>query len=394
MSEYFIYYTSINIVGAVIFGIMLWHDRMRVDKQEKQLRYDQALIAFMLYYVSDAIWVGVDSGVFPANSFTILATDFSNFVIMTAITYTWLRYVMAVEQIPRRNSGVVRFTLLFPFAISVMVLIVTYLVAPGLLIDENFKTTGMFDAFMVTVPYIYLIAVIVYTVRAAIREENPIEKRKHLYIGFLPIMVVVGGLIQMVLIPFLPMFCFAGIIFMLMFYIQSIESQISTDPLTKLNNRGQLVRYVSQESNLWIEGRSTYVLMMDINDFKKINDTFGHAEGDVALVMLSATLVNVVKRSNIPIFLGRYGGDEFVLIAHPTTEKELNELVREIREEIRKKCEKEKKPYYLSVGIGLDELIKEQDAFAKCIKRADDKMYQNKKEMKKLRESTAGSDEK
>ena len=102
----------------------------------------------------------------------------------------------------------------------------------------------------------------------------------------------------------------------------------------------------------------------------------------------------MVKRSNIPIFLGRYGGDEFVLIAHPTTEKELNELVREIREDIRKKCEKENKPYYLSVGIGLDELIKEQDAFAKCIKRADDKMYQNKKEMKKLQESTAGSDEK
>ena len=56
--------------------------------------------------------------------------------------------------------------------------------------------------------------------------------------------------------------------------------QVSTDPLTKLNNRGQLVRYVSQESNLRIEGRQTYIIMMDINYFKKINDTYGHAEGD------------------------------------------------------------------------------------------------------------------
>ena len=125
-------------------------------------------------------------------------------------------------------------------------------------------------------------------------------------------MVVVGGLIQMVLIPFLPMFCFAGIIFMLMFYIQSIESQISTDPLTKLNNRGQLVRYVSQESNLWIEGRSTYVLMMDINDFKKINDTFGHGGGDEILRFVAKTIQSECEECVV----ARWGGEEFLILGN------------------------------------------------------------------------------
>ncbi|MBP5431132.1 hypothetical protein [Ruminococcus sp.] len=48
MLQYFIYYVSSDIAGVIIFGIMLAHDRMSIDKQEKQLKYDHPLIAFMM----------------------------------------------------------------------------------------------------------------------------------------------------------------------------------------------------------------------------------------------------------------------------------------------------------------------------------------------------------
>ena len=388
MSAYFIYYASFNLVGIIIFGIMLAHDRLSIDRQEKQLKYDYALIAFMLYFLSDAIWAGVDSGVFPVNSFTVLATGFSNFVIMTAITYTWLRYVMAVEQIPNRNEPRTRFAILFPFLLSVIALIVTYLVAPNLLIDENNKTTNLFDVFLVTIPYVYVIAVIVYTVKKAIHEKSAIMKRRHIYVGFFPIMVVVGGLMQMILMPELPIFCFGCIILMIIFYIQSMDSQISTDPLTKLNNRGQLSRYLSQPSNLRMEGRKTYVVMVDVNDFKMINDTYGHAEGDAALVILAQALVNTVRSRSMPMFLGRYGGDEFVLIAHPVKESELEDLVKDLRSNVQKKCESEKKQYILSVGIGYDEFLGDNDVIQKCMQRADSKLYLDKEYCKLHGKST------
>ena len=361
---------------------MLMHDKMSIDRQEKMLKYDNALTSFMLYCISDALWSGVDSGVFPVNRFTVLITDFSNFLIMTAITYNWLRFVMSAEQIANRNDKRVRISLILPFVLSALVLIVTYLVAPHLLIGDDLKTRPLFDVFMVTVPYIYLIAIIVYAVKLAIKEENPIEKKKHLYIGFFPIMVVAGGLLQMLIMPQLPIFCFASTILMLLFYIQSIESQISTDPLTRLNNRGQLIRYASQESNLWIADRSTYIIMMDINDFKKINDVFGHAEGDNALVIAANTLTNVVKKYSFPIFLGRYGGDEFVMIAHPVNDDEIDGLISDIREGVKERCLKDNKPYILSMGVGADRLIKEQDAFARCMKRADTKLYEDKDRLK------------
>ena len=165
---------------------------------------------------------------------------------------------------------------------------------------------------------------------------------------------------------------------MLIFYIQSMESQISTDPLTTLNNRGQLARYVAQHGNLRMEGRATYVIMIDVNDFKKINDNYGHAEGDNALVIISEALRKAVKKHSMPIFLGRYGGDEFVMIAHPAKKEEVEALTEQIRENVRSKCEQDKKPYILSVGIGFDELLGGQDTFTKCIQRADSKLYLDK----------------
>ena len=58
MSSYFIYYTEASIVCVIIFGIMLCWDLFSIDKQEKQIKYDHALIAFMLYFVSDAFQSG------------------------------------------------------------------------------------------------------------------------------------------------------------------------------------------------------------------------------------------------------------------------------------------------------------------------------------------------
>ena len=371
------------MVGAIFFGIMLHHDHTSIDKQEKQIKYDHALFAFILYFISDAIWSGVDSGVFPVSTVSVMVTTFANFVLISYITYRWLLYVMAEEQISGRNRLIIKHVIVFPLFASVVGILIVYLVSPGLLISPEFKSTRLFDILLCSIPNIYIIAVLVYTIRKAAGEKNPLEKKKHLYIGGFPIMAIAGGLLQMVLMPELPIFCFASTILMLIFYIKSMDSRISTDPLTNLNNRGQLLRYVSQESNLFTEGRNTFIVMIDINDFKKINDTYGHSEGDSALVIISNAITSVIRNHHMPIFLARYGGDEFILIVRPVDEAEMDALISDLRESIIKKCEDENKPYRISVGIGIDKLLRsEDDAFARSLKRADDRMYENKMEMK------------
>lgn len=385
MSSYFIYYTEASIVCVIIFGIMLVWDLFSIDKQEKQIKYDHALIAFMLYFVSDALWAAVIAGMLPRNRFIVVTTNFLNCILMAAITYRWLIYVMAVEQIPKRDKPLTRFVILIPFLLSTAALIFTFLFAPDLLLSSDLELQPLYSVFLVAVPIIYIVAILGYTMKRAIAAENLIERRNHLVVGLFPLLVVFGGLAQVIVMSETPIFCFSSTILMLIFYIGSMKTQISTDPLTGLNNRGQLANYVAQKSNIHHENRLTIVIMLDINDFKLINDTYGHAEGDRALILVSNALKEVVRNHSIPMFLARYGGDEFILVAHPTSESEIDAIICEIRERIEARCRMEGTPYTISIGAGYDKLAGETDTFQMCMQRADEKLYEDKARQKKLR---------
>lgn len=388
MSDYFIFYTESNIVCLIIFGIMLGHDLLRIDKQEKQIKYDRALIAFMCYFVADAFFSAFISGLLPHSLLIFVIINFANYIFMAAITYMWLQYVMAVEQAPHRNRPINKFAVIFPFLVSLVAMVIVYFAAPQFLFNENLKLQPGYYIFQLAVPIIYIVSIIVYTMRRAVKEKNPGGKRVHLYLGFFPLIIVIGGLVQVLFLPQTSIFCFCCTIFMLIFYIQSMETQISIDPLTNLNNKGQLLRYISQEANLHIENLRTYVIMIDVNDFKQINDRYGHAEGDNALIVIANSLRDVVSDHSMPIFLCRYGGDEFVLIAHPSQEEEIISLIEEIRSQIELQCKKYNLKYIVAIGAGYDELLSTEDTLPLCIQRADQKMYQDKKSRKSSGQTT------
>ncbi|MBR0399880.1 MAG: hypothetical protein IJH95_03575, partial [Mogibacterium sp.] len=246
MNSYFIHYTESTIVCTIIFAIMLGSDLHRVDRQEKQVKYDRSLIAFMLYFISDEIWAAIIAGYLPRNLFTVAVCNFANYLLTAYIIYAWLQYIMAVEQVPHRNRPINRFAVAFPLIVVTIFLILTFLIRPQIVINKDLEITSIVYVFQVLVPIIYMVAVMVYTLKRAVEEDNVLEKRKHLYIGLFPLMVVAGGLIQVVFLPDVSIFCYCCTILMLIFYIQSMEGQISVDALTGLNNKGQIMRYTSQ----------------------------------------------------------------------------------------------------------------------------------------------------
>lgn len=385
MSNYFIYYTEASVVCVIIFAIMLFRGLMNVDRQEKQIKYDHALVAFMLYFICDACWAAVIAGVLPRNLFTVLLLNFLNYVFMAGITYMWLLYAMAVEQVPGRNLRRTRFAIRFPFYVATAALVVTYFTNRPFLLDDALNLRPGYSLFQITVPCVYIAAIVVYTMGRAIREGNPIVRRKHLLVGMFPLMVVAGGLLQILILPETPVFCFACTIFMIVFFINAMETQISTDPLTGLNNRGQLEHYTLQKSNLHREGRLTFVVMFDINDFKLINDTYGHAEGDQALVVVANSMRAAARKHAMPMFLARYGGDEFILILHPTEAAQVDAMIRDIRGEIKAACAANGAPYTLSIGAGYSQLTGGEDTFQACAQRADENLYLDKASKKSRR---------
>ena len=383
MSEFALYYIEANVICIIVFGILLIHNHFNIDRQEKQIKYDHVLAAFILYFLTDCFWAAIEVDLIPKTRFNVVVNTFLIYILMGGTVYYWLNYVMAYIQVPHRNRPINRFAVIFPFLVSTLALILHYLIAPGTLIDEAHNTLPGYSVYIVAVPDVYMIATLFYTIRKAKGEENPLEKRKYIFIGVFPLVVMTGGLIETLFFPHLPIYCFTCLILMLVFYIQAIEVRVSMDPLTQLNNRGQLMRYISQKSNLYQEGRHTFVIMMDIDDFKAINDTYGHAEGDKALVTIANSLKKAINRNGIPSFLGRYGGDEFILIVHLDRKEHPDQLIRVIREQARQECADSGIPYPLSVSAGYEQLRGGQDTIQNCIERADEKLYQDKKYRKR-----------
>jgi diguanylate cyclase (GGDEF)-like protein len=159
---------------------------------------------------------------------------------------------------------------------------------------------------------------------------------------------------------------------------EAMERLAFLDPLTHQPNRRFLE--MSLKTAL-VEFQATDdpfgVLVFDVNRFKAINDTFGHAVGDRALVEVSKTLVGGLRSADI---VGRWAGDEFLAIAHGVTMDVLMELAERCRtlvdETYYRNGNGGLEPLSISVGVAL---VKPGDDWESMVARADRRMYQKKK---------------
>lgn len=110
---------------------------------------------------------------------------------------------------------------------------------------------------------------------------------------------------------------------------KELETLTRTDPLTGLMNRRHFRTMLEEAWNHWEQyGQDFSVVMLDLDHFKEINDTLGHAAGDEALKALSRVLVENMRKTDC---VGRYGGEEFCLIMPGASVREAGEVMEKIR---------------------------------------------------------------
>lgn len=113
---------------------------------------------------------------------------------------------------------------------------------------------------------------------------------------------------------------------------EALSQESRTDRLTGLNNRGSFDEFLFEEFERALRrNRPLSLLMMDIDHFKKLNDTFGHAHGDEVLRQVSKILGDNVRPAD---FAARYGGEEFVVVLPNTSEEGAMILAERIRKAI------------------------------------------------------------
>ena len=381
--DYFFFYMESNIVCIVVLAILLINDKLHSSQQEKQIWFNRTLIAHILYFTSDIFWAAVLSGQLPSSRLLVGFFNLANYILLSLLAYEWFMYMAVTEDLPLRKSRKQRILWLLPMLISIVVIVIAYIAAPTFWISESGDLNDWYYPMMVAAPIIYLLSAFVFSLINSRKTESRDKKRLFLLIGIYPLGVLSFGLIQTFMLEG-PLFCFGCTIMMTFFYIHSMQALISVDSLTRLNNRGQINRYMEQLR--YRENMQLYVMMIDIDRFKEINDTCGHAEGDRALILVAEALRQVCGRVNCPIFLGRYGGDEFTVFIQNPEDGDLPEQVAEIiRSAIAEKQQENHLLYNLQVSIGFDALQGRNDTVEACLVRADKKLYEDKRSRGNLR---------
>ncbi len=156
-------------------------------------------------------------------------------------------------------------------------------------------------------------------------------------------------------------------------FLGKIAEITSIDPLTKLYNRQYLFLKMKEELNRYKRyGISFSILMIDIDDFKKINDSFGHQKGDEVLSKFG-NILNKFKR-DLDI-CARYGGEEFIIILPHTDIKESYNIAERLRLII---AESFSRNPVLTTSIGVSSCPESSKTLKSLIRKADVALYKSK----------------
>ena len=159
---------------------------------------------------------------------------------------------------------------------------------------------------------------------------------------------------------------------------EKLETSAKIDPLTGLFNRVHLNDLM--ENNNWVNPDDKYdVIFLDMNNFKEINDEYGHEIGDQVLRICAKRMRNSCHESDM-IF--RFGGDEFVIIARLSEEANVNKMIKRIRDNFTEPIALNHLHLKISVAIGRETFDPKKDSLKTVISNSDQRMYEDKRKLK------------
>lgn len=243
------------------------------------------------------------------------------------------------------------------------------------------------EYFWVHVVYCYLL--LVYSLFHVFINRSLIEKRYYysLLLFFIP--QTIGTSLQMLFYGV--SYNWTGMMLSLLIIYFNIQDRgLNTDYLTGVYNRRLLDGYINGKIRNSTEEKSFSAILIDLNDFKSINDKFGHETGDEAL----KDAVSIIRQNlRLNDFVARFGGDEFVIIMDINSRAMLEQAVKRIANNIEEFNKGSLKPYKISFSMGYDiyncnSKLKLDDFF----NHIDMLMYKDKKSRSQLRSAVDADD--
>lgn len=335
------------------------------------------ILCNMIVLVADVIAWSTDGCKFLGARLVALISN-STYYILTGVVL-FLSAVYITTRLSEKHTIEKKWLITFSIPIlieTIMILLSPYTHWYFYIDSENMYHRGSLYLVQAVIGLGYIIYAYVYTIIKMIRTNQATRKREcHIILGFI-LLPFITSLLQAKFYG-LPLIWIGTTISILMFFVSAQNSQLSLDALTGLNNRGKLDIYLEEKVNSHKPNTYLYVIVLDIDKFKDINDKYGHVEGDNALTALAKILHKTCE--NGKDFVARYGGDEFTLVCVRKGTDDINPLLSRLNELIDQYNRISNKPYSLSVSYGYAKLDGTKEKSVEDLKReADHHMYMHK----------------
>lgn len=357
-----------NGTGAfLVLFLLLYRIRIAQTNQFDEKAYNFMLIVTFIATINETLSFIIDARpgfifhILQYISNTISSSDSS------IIGYCWCLFV---EYHIHRNFKRIKKKsriLAVPLIIATILIFIN-LLGTGIIFDiskENVYTRGPMNFILYIFVFVYYIESI-YTVQKA-KNDSILVEFFPIYFFIIPCMI--GTMIQGFFFGISTIWLCVAIAFIIVY----IEIQISIsfiDDLSGLYNRKYMNHYLNKLQN--DKTKHVYGFLMDINDFKAINDIYGHLKGDQAIIQFGKILQNSIDKDSVAI---RMGGDEFVIFAILKSNEEGLALKKRIEQNVRQFNTNSTEPFHLSFSIGIAKYSGNIETFLSSM---DDSMYEAK----------------
>lgn len=302
---------------------------------------------------------------------------FSNSVyysLQTVMCFFWVLYCdyKLNGSIPLLKKRLTIYSM--PLIASFLLVLFNYYEPILFYIDENnFYVRGNLYIVFLAICFLSFAYTFFITLRAIARD--PIAGRQRIFLLLYPILPVTCAVLQSMFYG-IAIIWTGTVVSLLILYFNLQNAQITTDPLTGLNNRYRFENYMHSRLDNRQSDEILFLLMIDIDKFKEINDRHGHATGDNAIREAAQLLSRGIHRHD---FVARIGGDEFVVVGERRSRQEVADTIASIRREASSFLKETSRPYAIDFSIGYSLL---HDNFPKTmdemLAEADQRMYNEK----------------
>jgi diguanylate cyclase (GGDEF)-like protein len=363
---------DVNLAAMVLLGIVCliaWRRLDLSDQLNKVFMISSVIIILELFFESATCVLNRRPESWAAPVSTLMHLFL--FGAAPILTYFWYRmlshWIFPDEKISRRKQVL----LLLPVVVNLILTLMSPLYRLIFYIDgSNVYHRGPYFFLSVVIIYSYFL----YSFALILTQRKKVVKEEFIPLFIVGILPVIGGILQSVFYGLLMMWSFAGFSLVVV-YIFLQQRMVHLDDLTGAWTRGTFEYCLAQRAKRRKDDVFGLVLL-DIDGLKKINDEYGHFEGDYALKTIVQLIKSVLKKTDV---IARTGGDEFLIILDCNTREKVEHTIEKIKSTLRLHNETSSKDYLLDCSIGAELFHSGFTDIDQFMRHVDKLMYENKR---------------